>query len=96
MCQFVQAFVKGVLDEKDTNCKERMLTYLCELMEDANNFSWSSAKASHAVLLCEMERGTLDWTDTNRIEGKRRAHAHTSSLVLQSIPEWYLQFHKRS
>ena len=81
MCQFVQGFVKGVLDEKDSNCKERMLTYLCELMEDANDFSWSSAKVSHAVLLCEMERGALDWTDTNCINRIRRAHAqrHTNS-----------------
>ena len=80
MCQFVQGFVKGVLDEKDTNCK-RMLTYLCELMEDSNDFSWSSAKASHAVLLCEMERGALDRTDTNRIDRIHRAHAqrHTNS-----------------
>ena len=38
ICQFVQGFVKGVLDEKDASCKEKMLTYLCELMEDANDF----------------------------------------------------------
>ena len=52
-----------------------MLSYLCDLMEDANDFSWASAKASHAVLLCEMERGTLEWANTERIDRIRRAHA---------------------
>ena len=49
-------------------------------MEDATDFSWASAKASHAVLLCEMERGSLKWSDTTRIDRIRRAHAqkHTS------------------
>ena len=44
-------------------------------MEDANDFSWASAKASHAVLLCEMEWGALDWSDTNRLDRIRCAHA---------------------
>ena len=79
--QFVQGFVKGVLDEKDASSKEQMLKYLCELMEDANDFSWSSSKASHAILLCEMERGVLDWGDTNRIDRIRRAHAQRHSAA---------------
>ena len=28
-------------------------------MEDTSDFSWVSAKASHAVLLCKMEEGKL-------------------------------------
>ena len=44
-------------------------------MEDANDFSWANAKASHAVLMCEMERGVVDWSDTTRIGRIRRAHA---------------------
>ena len=37
-----------------------MLDYLSEIMEDANDFSWQSAKASQAVLLCRMEEGKLN------------------------------------
>ena len=51
--------------------------YLHDLMEDATDFTWSSAKAAHAVLLCEMERGTVSWSDTNRIGWIRRAHVQT-------------------
>ena len=56
-----------------------MLHYLSDL-EDAANFSWANAKAAHVVFLCEMERGVLDWSHTERIDVIRRAHAqkHTN------------------
>ena len=34
-----------------------MLYYLADIMSDATDFSWQNAKAAHAVLLCDMERG---------------------------------------
>ena len=49
-----------------------MLNYLSDLMEDANDFSWHGAKAAHAVLMCDMERGAVTWDDGPRV---RRAHA---------------------
>ena len=81
LTQFVNGFVKGVLDEESEKIREKMLQYLCDLMEDAQDFSWASAKASHAVLLCEMERGTVDWSSTSCIDRIRRAHAqrHTTT-----------------
>ena len=36
-----------------------MLDYLGNLMEDASDFSWESAKASHAVVLTNMEADRL-------------------------------------
>ena len=48
---------------------------MSDLMEDATDFSWASAKAAHAVLLCETERGTVGWSDTSRIDRIRRPHA---------------------
>ena len=32
--------------------KENMLDYVISLLEDAQGFSWPSAKACHVVLLC--------------------------------------------
>ena len=60
--------------------EKKMIFYLCDLMEDTNDFLWANAKASHAVLLCEIERGTVDWSNTPRIDRIRRAHAqcHTT------------------
>ena len=53
-----------------------MLDYLISLLDDANDFSWTSAKASHAVLLCRMEQGEIkDYTQTEHIGSD--AHMHT-------------------
>ena len=49
-----------------------MLNYLSALMEDANDSSWHGAKAAHAVLMCDMERETVTWDDTTRIDRIRR------------------------
>ena len=44
-------------EETNQNLKDHMLNYIIDLMDDANDFSWGAAKASHAVLLCHMELG---------------------------------------
>ena len=49
--------------------------YVINLLEDANDFSWASAKASHAVLLCRMEqREVVGWSDVEKIDRIHRAH----------------------
>ena len=51
LTQFIQGFTRNILDESDSTVREQMLWYLNDLMEDATDFSWASAKAAHAVLL---------------------------------------------
>ena len=75
MPQFVQGFVKNILDEQNPQYREHMLQHLGDIMKDTSDFSWQSAKASHADLLCEMERGKVTWQDTTRIDRVRRAYA---------------------
>ena len=44
-----------------------MVDYLISLLDDSNDFSWQAAKASHAVLLCHMEKGEeTSWSDTEK------------------------------
>ena len=74
-CQWVQGFARNILEEKSQKTRENMLHYLSDLMEDANDFNWHGAKAAHAVLMCDMERGAVTWDDTARIDRVRRAHA---------------------
>ena len=75
LTQWVQGFCRNILDQKSVSRQKSMVAYLSDLMEDATDFSWQGAKAAHAVLLCEMERGTVTWEDQERIERIRRAHA---------------------
>ena len=70
-------------EEQKNHTKNAILDYSSELMEDANDFSWQSAKASHAVLLCRMEEGKVEWCETSKIDRIRRAHAQR--LPSQSV-----------
>ena len=61
-------FSRARTEESNHNSKEAMLDYFISLLNDANDFSWTSAKASHAVLLCHMEQGGIkDYTQTDLI-----------------------------
>ena len=44
-------------------------------MEDASDFSWELAKASHAFVLTNMKADRLQWTDTEKLDQIRRTHA---------------------
>ena len=75
MAQWVSGFVRGVQEEKSVAAKSSMLDYLGNLMEDASDFSWESAKAAHAIVLTNMEADRLNWTETEKLDRIRRAHA---------------------
>ena len=63
-------------EESSTQNRDFMLDYLINLPEDATDFSWALAKASHAVLLCRMEQGEIkSWAEMEKIDRVRRAHA---------------------
>ena len=74
-CQWVSGFAMIAREESNVDTKNAMLDYLSEIMEDANDFSWQSAKASHVVLLCRMEEGIVEWSETTKIDRIRHAHA---------------------
>ena len=83
LSQWVSGFSTIIRDENDIETKNKMLEYLSELMEDSHDFGWSSAKGSHAVLLCRMEEGCVTWKDTQKIDRVRRAYAHRSTSQSQ-------------
>ena len=84
----MHGFSRNILDEQNEQRREQMLWYLTESMEDATDFSWGSAKAAHAVLLCEMESGVLSWSDTIQIDRIRRAHIQKhSNFRRQNLPK---------
>ena len=52
---WVAGFVSCIQEKKSAETRASMLYYLGNLMEDASDLSWESAKASHAVVLTNME-----------------------------------------
>ena len=78
--QWVAGFCRIMKEEKNSEIKDSMLDYLVSLFDDANDFSWDAAKASHAVLLCRMEQGEIrNYTELEKIDRIRRAHAQRHS-----------------
>ena len=74
--QWMAGFCRIMRDEKNPDNQRGMLDYLISLLDDANDFSWDAAKASHAVLICRMEQGEIkDYTQTDKIDRIRRANA---------------------
>ena len=69
-------FVQSVKMKKNVSTKYAMLEDMSELMEDDQDFRspWSSAKDAHAVLLCRMEEGKVNWNMTEKI-ARIRVHA---------------------
>ena len=53
--QWMAVFGCTMKEGEKLEMKEHMFDYFIAFLEDANDFSWSVAKASHAVLLCLME-----------------------------------------
>ena len=79
--QWVAGFYRIMKEEKNSKFKEHMLDYMISLFEDANDFSWDAAKASHAVLLCRMEQGEIsDYGQTDKIDRIRRANAQRHNV----------------
>ena len=83
--QWVAGFGWIMREEPDPEIRQHMLDYMISLMDDANDFSWISAKASHAVLLCHMEQGEVkSYADILAIDRIRRANAQKHMPVSQN------------
>ena len=73
-------------EENHEENKEHMLDYLIQLLEDANDFSWDAAKASHAVLLCRMEqRDIKNYMQVEKMDRIRPANAQIHVVGSSSI-----------
>ena len=80
--RFLQNHERRKLYSKQ-RCHARLSHFI---LDDSNDFSWSSAKACHAVLLCHMEQGEIkDYTQTDLIDRVRRAHAQRHAPPSQNV-----------
>ena len=57
---WMAGFCSIIREEKDIKVKNAILEYLTEIMEDAQDFGWASAKGAHALILCRMEQGKVN------------------------------------
>ncbi len=82
--QFVYGYLKVIAKEKDAAVKAAMMSHLEELMLDTNQYGWPQTRAFHAVILGEMERGSLDWLDKDGFAYNRLRKGYVTSPVTRS------------
>ena len=83
--------------EKNSKMREHMLDYLVSLMDDATDFSWSAANASHSVLLCRMKQGKIrDYSQIDKIDriGRANAQKHVQPQNFKNAQNEKKIFHK--
>ena len=73
--QWMAGFCSIIREEKDSKVKNAMLEYLTDIMEDAQDIVWASAKGAHALILCRMEEGKVNWLMSDKLDRLRQAHA---------------------
>ena len=71
--QWMSGFCSIIREESDVKVKNAMLDYVTDLMEDAQDFGWPSAKGAHALILCRMEEGKVNWLMSDKLNRLRRA-----------------------
>ena len=70
-------------EETDVNICEHMIEYLTELMQDACDYSWESAKGAHSVLLHRMADRVVDWDQVKEVQKIRKCYAQTTATQSQ-------------
>ena len=82
----------GVLKTALDLPNDQKIEYLANLMEDAADFTFESAKVCHAVVLTTMEADKLDWFDTDGLDRIRRSKAqrhptHAKNVTVEKTVE---------
>ena len=72
--QWITGVIRAALDLPPAE-KDKKFEYIANLMKDASDFSFESARACHAVVLTTMEADRLTWLDTDGLDRARRHHA---------------------
>ena len=78
-CQWMLGFLKIHQEEQDATIRENMVEYLTELLQDACNYSWESAKGAHNVLLHWMQGDVVNWSNLKEVNKILKQYAQTSS-----------------
>ena len=77
ICQWLIGFMRIRQEEQDPVIKENMSDYVTELLQDACDYGWDSAKGAHSVLLHRMQDGVVTWHNVKEIHKIRKRYAHT-------------------
>ena len=72
--QFTLGFIKIIMRQNSNDKQTAMLTYLSKLLQESLDFSWDSSRGAHAIVLQEIERGSVSWENTDEIDNIRKLY----------------------
>ena len=82
--QWVQGFSRCILEEEEPQNRAHMLQYQANLMQDALELNWNTAKRAHAAVLTEMERGHVTWADQMGVDRIRQRFTQRAIKITNS------------
>ena len=77
--QWVQGVLLCILEEPETVKRDKMLQYYALLMQDVVELNFPRVKRAHAAVLQEIEKGKLNWEQSEEIE--KTKNRYTQRLV---------------
>ena len=86
--EFVFGFLKMLLAPKCKLDSARMIDMLMNIMQDAMEFSWPSARNFYEQVGINVEMGMIKWTDDNAIEQLRMQYARTVFPVAKETKDY--------
>ena len=67
--------VRTILKTPSHATRNNILVYVGDLLQNALDLGWHTARGSYKVLMTEIEAQTLDWDDLEGVQGIRRQYA---------------------
>ena len=73
--QWVCGYLRSILKQDSQTARNNMIAYGADLIQNALDLNWSTAKGAYKVLLCHMESTTLNWDNMAEIQALRHQYA---------------------
>ena len=81
--QWAQGYIQCVLEEPNSSTQRCMLRHFVSIMQDSIELSFPTAKRAHGLILQEIEKGNVDWSQSEKIE---KIRSRNTQRVWQQNP----------
>ena len=82
--EFMHGYLQAMQNEKNPKTREYMYDHLIDLTADAADYPWPTVRNFHSVVLCMMEAGRLEWSQTQVIQDLRRQYVWTAPMNVKN------------
>jgi len=81
LAQWMLGFTSIITQEENPLHRANMCTYLSNISQDIVDIGFHPCKGSHAVLLCSMEEGRVNWGQPEVIDNMRRTYIQRCAIT---------------